>query len=223
VLVAESYGGRDEPVDQLVASLVDVGCEVVLAPLRVKDLPSQALYQQFEEAGTDLAQALVQKEVRRRGRGQLPRTSCRGRCPGQCARCAPAHAAALAAHRARPQQRPPAPTTPPPPHRPTSPPHPPQVLAHRKEAMPAAVAKSLARLSSGLYVVSAAHNNARSAMVASWVSQASFEPLGLTVAVAKDRAIESMMQVGEGGGVAGWRATGGGGGVAGCAWGCCRC
>jgi len=36
-----------------------------------------------------------------------------------------------------------------------------------------------------------------SAMVASWVSQASFEPLGLTIAVAKDRAIESMMQVRE--------------------------
>jgi hypothetical protein len=34
-------------------------------------------------------------------------------------------------------------------------------------------------------------------MVASWVSQASFEPLGLTISVAKDRAIESMMQVRE--------------------------
>jgi flavin reductase (DIM6/NTAB) family NADH-FMN oxidoreductase RutF len=32
-------------------------------------------------------------------------------------------------------------------------------------------------------------------MVGSWVSQASFEPPGLTIAVAKDRAIESMMQV----------------------------
>ena len=31
--------------------------------------------------------------------------------------------------------------------------------------------------------------------IASWVAQASFEPLGLTVAVAKDRAIESLMQV----------------------------
>lgn len=31
-------------------------------------------------------------------------------------------------------------------------------------------------------------------MIASWVAQASFEPLGLTVAVAKDRAIESLMQ-----------------------------
>ncbi len=29
------------------------------------------------------------------------------------------------------------------------------------------------------------------------MSQASFEPLGLTVAVAKDRAIESLMQVGD--------------------------
>ena len=31
--------------------------------------------------------------------------------------------------------------------------------------------------------------------IASWVAQASFEPLGLTVAVAKDRAIESLLQV----------------------------
>ena len=35
-------------------------------------------------------------------------------------------------------------------------------------------------------------------MVASWVSQASFSPPGITVAVAKDRAIESYMQVGKG-------------------------
>ena len=34
-------------------------------------------------------------------------------------------------------------------------------------------------------------------MVASWVSQASFSPPGLTVAVAKDRAIEALMQVGD--------------------------
>ena len=34
-------------------------------------------------------------------------------------------------------------------------------------------------------------------MVASWVSQASFSPPGITVAVAKDRAIEALMQVGD--------------------------
>ncbi|NER26086.1 MAG: flavin reductase family protein, partial [Symploca sp. SIO1C2] len=37
----------------------------------------------------------------------------------------------------------------------------------------------------------------KSAMLASWVTQASFQPLGLTIAVAKDRAIESLMQVGD--------------------------
>ena len=35
------------------------------------------------------------------------------------------------------------------------------------------------------------------AMVASWVSQASFTPPGLTVAVAKDRAVESLLQKGD--------------------------
>ncbi|MEB3300796.1 MAG: diflavin flavoprotein [Cyanobacteriota bacterium] len=59
--------------------------------------------------------------------------------------------------------------------------------------------KALGRLSGGLYVVTARQGDgeaARSgAMVASWVSQASFEPPGLTVAVAKDRAIEALLQV----------------------------
>jgi flavin reductase (DIM6/NTAB) family NADH-FMN oxidoreductase RutF len=34
-------------------------------------------------------------------------------------------------------------------------------------------------------------------MVASWVMQASFDPPGFTVAVARDRAIESLLQVGD--------------------------
>ncbi|GLC40020.1 hypothetical protein PLESTB_001519900 [Pleodorina starrii] len=133
VVIAESYGGRDEPVDVLAASLVDVGAELLAPALRVKEMPGQSIYQLFEEEGTDLAQALTAKET----------------------------------------------------------------LARKKAAMSNDVAKSLARLSSGLYVVTAQHNNARSAMVASWVSQASFEPLGLTISVAKDRAIESLMQVGD--------------------------
>jgi len=62
--------------------------------------------------------------------------------------------------------------------------------------------KALGRLSGGLYVVTASQGEGstfrQSAMVASWVSQASFNPPGITVAVAKDRAIESYMQVGEG-------------------------
>lgn len=68
-------------------------------------------------------------------------------------------------------------------------------IAKMKASMPPDVAKALARVSGGLYVVAAVNNTARGAMLASWVAQASFEPLGLTVAVAKDRAIESLMQV----------------------------
>ena len=36
-----------------------------------------------------------------------------------------------------------------------------------------------------------------SAMVASWVSQASFSPPGITLAVAKDRAVESLLHIGD--------------------------
>lgn len=52
VLIAESFGGQDEPVDVLANNLVDAGAELSCSPLRVKDMPNQALYQQFEEAGT---------------------------------------------------------------------------------------------------------------------------------------------------------------------------
>ncbi|MGB3405259.1 MAG: diflavin flavoprotein [Microcoleaceae cyanobacterium] len=55
--------------------------------------------------------------------------------------------------------------------------------------------KALGRLSGGLYIISAAKGEVNSAMLASWISQASFEPLGLSIAVAKDRAIEALMQV----------------------------
>ncbi|CAL8463908.1 g3443 [Coccomyxa elongata] len=134
VVIAESYGGRDEPVDTLVGSLVDINVTPVFDPLRVKAIPTEDTYQEFEQTGTRLAQALTQKDS----------------------------------------------------------------IARKKAAMSNDVAKALARLSSGLYVVTAAHRGgARGAMIASWVAQASFEPLGLTVAVAKDRAIESLMQVGD--------------------------
>ncbi|MBR8826432.1 MAG: diflavin flavoprotein [Gomphosphaeria aponina SAG 52.96 = DSM 107014] len=57
--------------------------------------------------------------------------------------------------------------------------------------------KALGRLSGGLYIITATKGNASGAMLASWVTQASFDPPGFTVAVAKDRAIESLMQVGD--------------------------
>ncbi|OUL22135.1 diflavin flavoprotein A [Nostoc sp. T09] len=57
--------------------------------------------------------------------------------------------------------------------------------------------KALGRISSGLYIVTTKKGDVSSAMLASWVSQASLQPLGLTIAVAKDRAIDSLMQIGD--------------------------
>ncbi|MDJ0621265.1 MAG: diflavin flavoprotein [Calothrix sp. MO_192.B10] len=57
--------------------------------------------------------------------------------------------------------------------------------------------KALGRISGGLYIITAKKGDVKSAMLASWVSQASFKPLGISIAVAKDRAIESLMQVGD--------------------------
>ena len=57
--------------------------------------------------------------------------------------------------------------------------------------------KALGRISGGRYIITAKKGNVKSAMLASWVSQASFIPLGVSIAVAKDRAIESLMQVGD--------------------------
>jgi flavorubredoxin len=58
--------------------------------------------------------------------------------------------------------------------------------------------RALGRISNGLYVITAKKGDISSAMVASWVTQASFEPLGVAIAVAKDRAIESFLHVGDG-------------------------
>jgi flavorubredoxin/flavin reductase (DIM6/NTAB) family NADH-FMN oxidoreductase RutF len=55
--------------------------------------------------------------------------------------------------------------------------------------------QALGRLSSGLYILTARKGEVASAMLASWVIQASFQPLGVAIAVAKDRAIESLLQV----------------------------
>ncbi|MGB3638338.1 MAG: diflavin flavoprotein [Rivularia sp. (in: cyanobacteria)] len=57
--------------------------------------------------------------------------------------------------------------------------------------------KSLGRISTGLYIITAKKGEVQSAMLASWVTQASVNPLGVAIAVAKDRAIESIMHVGD--------------------------
>ncbi len=57
--------------------------------------------------------------------------------------------------------------------------------------------QAVGRIVGSLCVVAARRGEVESAMLASWVSQASFNPPGITVAVAKDRAIEPLMHTGD--------------------------
>ena len=61
--------------------------------------------------------------------------------------------------------------------------------------------QALGRVVGSLCVLTASkgegENNIKSAMLASWVSQASFSPPGLSISVAKDRAVESLLQIGD--------------------------
>jgi flavorubredoxin/flavin reductase (DIM6/NTAB) family NADH-FMN oxidoreductase RutF len=128
----ESYGGNDEPIDPLLTKFREAGLRQAFSSIRIKDTPTEAIYQLCEESGTDLGQALsVDRKVK-------------------------------------------------------------QLKAIDNE-----LEKALGRISGGLYIITAKKGDLTSAMLASWVSQASFEPPGFTVAVAKDRAIESLMQVGD--------------------------
>lgn len=54
--------------------------------------------------------------------------------------------------------------------------------------------RALGRISNGLYLITAKKGEVSGAMLASWVTQASLEPMGVAIAVAKERAIESLMQ-----------------------------
>ncbi|RMF20373.1 MAG: flavin oxidoreductase, partial [Cyanobacteria bacterium J083] len=56
--------------------------------------------------------------------------------------------------------------------------------------------QALGRIVGSLSVVTTKQGELKGAMLASWVSQATFNPPGLTVAVAKERAIESLMHKG---------------------------
>lgn len=61
--------------------------------------------------------------------------------------------------------------------------------------------QALGRVIGSLCVLTASKgkgdNNIKGAMLASWVSQASFSPPGLSIAVSKDRSVESLLQIGD--------------------------
>ena len=128
----ESYGGDDEPIDPLLTKFREAGLQEVFSAIRIKDTPSEAIYQLCEESGTDLGQWLTRdRKIKQR------------------------------------------------------------------KSLDSDLDKAIGRISGGLYIITAKKDEISSAMLASWVSQASFDPPGFTVAVAKDRAIESLMQVGD--------------------------
>jgi flavorubredoxin/flavin reductase (DIM6/NTAB) family NADH-FMN oxidoreductase RutF len=128
--VYDSYGGDDEPIDALVGEFRNLGLKVAFPPIRVKDIPSETIYQLCQESGTDLGQWLSRDKA-----------------------------------------------------------------IKKMKSLDNDVDKALGRISGGLYILTAQKGDIKGAMLASWVAQASFEPLGFTVAVAKDRAIEALMQV----------------------------
>ncbi|MFN6563193.1 MAG: diflavin flavoprotein [Nostoc sp. ChiSLP01] len=67
----------------------------------------------------------------------------------------------------------------------------------RSQSVPAtSVEQAVGRIVGSLCVLTAKQDDISSAMLASWVSQASFSPPGLTIAVAKDRAVESLTHSG---------------------------
>ncbi|CAK9022298.1 unnamed protein product [Durusdinium trenchii] len=59
------------------------------------------------------------------------------------------------------------------------------------------LSKALGRLASSLYVVTAKKAGVRHAMVASWVTPASSKPLGVSVTIAKERAMEPLLRIGD--------------------------
>lgn len=74
MVIAESFGDADEPVDVLLQSLMSTEALMLDSPLRVKQEPTQQLYQQFEEAGVCVcARGLLRARMRGLGGAELGR------------------------------------------------------------------------------------------------------------------------------------------------------
>ena len=73
----------------------------------------------------------------------------------------------------------------------------PRVLRQTNVSHSARIEQAVGRIVGSLGVLTAKRGDITSAMLASWVSQATFNPPGFTVAVAKDRVIESLMHIGD--------------------------
>jgi flavorubredoxin/flavin reductase (DIM6/NTAB) family NADH-FMN oxidoreductase RutF len=134
-----SFGWSGEAVDELEAKLRDGGFTFGFPPIRCKFTPTEAVLQTCEEAGTDVAQAVLRKRKQKAAAAARDAASATAASSGSGG------------------------------------------------------VQALGRLVGSLCVLTARQGDAVSGMVASWVSQASFSPPAITVAVAKDRAVESLV------------------------------
>ena len=65
---------------------------------------------------------------------------------------------------------------------------------HHTDPAKLSIGKVLGRVPSGVYVLTAAHAGKATAMLASWVQQAAFEPPAVSVAIAKGRPIAELIR-----------------------------
>lgn len=65
---------------------------------------------------------------------------------------------------------------------------------HHTDPSKLSIGKALGRVPSGLFVLTSKYNDKASAMLASWVQQAAFEPPAVSVAVARQRWISDLIR-----------------------------
>src|SRR5688500_20329029 len=65
---------------------------------------------------------------------------------------------------------------------------------HHTDPAKLSIGKSLGRVPSGVYVLTASHRGGSTAMLASWVQQAAFGPPSVSVAIAKGRPVIDLIR-----------------------------
>lgn len=69
-----------------------------------------------------------------------------------------------------------------------------EIVQHHTDEQKLPIGKALGRIPSGVFVLTAAHEGVRMAMLASWLQQAAFEPPAISIAIAKDRPIADLIR-----------------------------
>lgn len=67
-------------------------------------------------------------------------------------------------------------------------------MQHHTDEQKLPIGKALGRIPSGVFVLTAAHDGQRMAMLASWVQQAAFDPPAISIAIARGRTIGNLIR-----------------------------